>query len=353
MSQSKLFTPSRRRFISSAAGLSALAVAAPLVITSRKAFGAGKLVLVSWGGSYRTAVENALVKPFSQEMGVDVTVIDTPDLAKVKAQQMTGNIEWDVFDAPGALGTAGSKAGFWEPLDPQMAANSDLIVPMKKDLAPLYFFTGGIGWDPARYPEGKHPRNFAEYFDLKKFPGKRTFRNRPSETLEAALLADGVPPNKLYPLDVDRAFKALDRVKPSVVKWVEQTPQSITLLQSKEADFSYVYASRVKTQTDGKYGFSFDQTLNGLEYFAVLKNAPNKANAMAFVAYSLRPDRQAAFMEILGNLPASRKAMPMLKEETRKWMPNMSSPNNAILDDDWWANEFDTVSRRFKEWSLT
>ena len=55
------------------------------------------------------------------------TVIDTHDLAKVKAQQMTGNIEWDVFDAPGALGTAGSKAGFWGPLDPQMAANSDLI----------------------------------------------------------------------------------------------------------------------------------------------------------------------------------------------------------------------------------
>ena len=65
-----------------------------------------------------------------------------------------------------------------------------------------------------------------------------------------------------------------------------------------------------------------------------------------------RPDRQAAFMEQLGNLPASRKAMPMLKEETRKWMPNMTNPNNAILDDDWWANEFDTVSRRFKEWSL-
>src|SRR6185437_7947621 len=99
--------------------------------------------------------------------------------------------------------------------------------------------------------------------------------------------------------------------------------------------------------------FSFDQTINGLEYFAILKNAPNKANAMAFVAYSLRPDRQAAFMELLGNLPASRKAMPMLKEETRKWMPNMSSPNNAILNDDWWADEFDAVSRRFKEWTLS
>ena len=97
MSQSPLSKPSRRRFITSAAGLSTFAIAAPFIITSRKAFGAGKLVLVSWGGSYRTAVETSLVKPFSQEMGVDVTVVDTPDLAKVKAQQMTGNVEWDVL----------------------------------------------------------------------------------------------------------------------------------------------------------------------------------------------------------------------------------------------------------------
>ena len=67
-----------------------------------------------------TSVETALVKPFQQEFGVEVTVIDTPDLAKVKAQQMTGNIEWDVFDAVGAPGAQGSKAGYWEPLDPAM-----------------------------------------------------------------------------------------------------------------------------------------------------------------------------------------------------------------------------------------
>ena len=106
MPQSNLIKPARRRFLSSAAGLATAAVAAPFIITSRKAFGAGKMVLVSWGGSYRTAVEDTLVKPFSQEFGVEVTVLDTPDLAKVKAQQMTGNVEWDVFDAPGALGSA-------------------------------------------------------------------------------------------------------------------------------------------------------------------------------------------------------------------------------------------------------
>ena len=353
MSNQPIQSVERRHALGKLGALASVAVAAPFVITPRRAFAAGKMVLVSWGGSYRTSVETALVKPFQQEFGVDVTVIDTPDLAKVKAQQMTGNIEWDVFDAPGAMGANGSKAGFWEPLDPSIADSKEMLVGMKKDLAPFYLFTGGIGWDPKKFGEGKAPRNFAEYWDVKKFPGLRTFRNRPSETLEAALLADGVPPSKLYPLDIDRAFKALERIKPHVGKWVDETPQSISLLERGEVNFSYVYASRVRTQTGGRYAFSFDQTLNGLEYLAVVKGAPNKANAMKFVQFAMRPDRQAALMDLLGNLPTNRKAQGLMSADARKWMPNMESPNNAILDDDFWADKFDTVSRRFKEWVLS
>lgn len=343
----------RRKVISAMGGAATLALAAPFLITPRRAFAAGKLVLVSYGGTYRTSVEAALVKPFQQEFGVEVTVIDTPDLAKVKAQQMTGNIEWDVFDAVGAPGFQGSKAGYWEPLDPGLFDSKDIVGGVKKDLVPFYMFAGGICWDPAKFGAGKAPRNFAEYFDVKKFPGLRTFRNRPSETLEAALLADGVPPNKLYPLDLDRAFKALERIKPNVGQWVSETPMAITLLERGEVNYSYTYASRVRTQTGGKYGFSFDQNLLGMEYLAILKGAPNKANAMKFVQFAMRPDRQAALMSLLGNIPTSRKAVPLVSEDARKWMANVDNPNNAFLDDEYWADKFDAVGRRFKEWVLT
>lgn len=345
-------SPDRRRILSGLGHGALAAVAAPFIVTSRHARAAGKMVLVSYGGSYRTSVETALVKPFSQEFGVEVTVIDTPDLAKVKAQQMTGNIEWDVFDAVGAPGAQGSKAGYWEPLDPGMFDGKDIVGGVRKDLVPFYMFAGGIGWDPARFGAGKAPRTFAEYWDVKKFPGMRTFRNRASETLEAALLADGVPPSKLYPLDLDRAFKSLERIKPHVVKWVDETPQSIALLERGEANFSYVYASRVRTQTGGKYAFSFDQNLLGTEYLAVVKGAPNKANAMKFVQFAMQPERQAALMTLLGNIPTSRKAMPMIGEDARKWMGNVDNPNNVILSDEFWADRFEVVTRRFKEWVL-
>jgi putative spermidine/putrescine transport system substrate-binding protein len=345
----------RRRFITNAAGIAVAAAAGPLILTSRSATAATqKMTMVSWGGAYREAVEKSLIEPFSKETGVQVTLIDTPDLAKVRAQVTTGNVEWDVFDAPNALGVAGANAGLWEPLDPSQFDRDDLIIDIKNNLLPWYIFVGGIAWDPKRYAAGKYPRNFEQYFDLKAFPGRRTFRNRPSETLEAALLADGVPADKLYPLDIDRAFRALDRIKPSVAKWVDSTPQTLTLLQTGEVDFSYSYASRVRpAQASGiSVDFSFDQTVNGFEYLAVVKNAPNKANAMKFLAFASRPDRQAAFMELLGNTPASKKGIALMSADSRKWIPDMSTGRSVLMDDSWWAGNFDTISRRFKEWAL-
>ena len=354
--KSGLIRPSRRQLLTTIGGGAALTIAAPFVLRNARAAAPSKnLVFVTWGGTYRSSVEEGLIKPFMAETGINVTVIDTPDLAKVKAQITTGNIEWDVFDAPGALGTAGAREGYWEPLPSSLFDASDLSIPATKDLVPFYTFAGGIAYDPKRYPEGKYPKNFAEYFDAKAFPGRRTFRNRPSETLEAALLADGVPPSKLYPLDVERAFKALDRIKPSVAKWVDATPQTITLLQTNEVDFSYSYASRVKTTgaTGAGMAFSFAQTLNGLEYLAVLKDSPNKENALKFVSYALQPKTQAAVMELLGNTPVSKKALPMLSAETRKWLPNMESDQNLVMNEQWWSENFDKLSRRFKEWVLT
>lgn len=351
-----LFHASRRQVLSTIGGGVALGIAAPFVLRNSRAEAASKnLVFVSWGGTYRTAVEEGLVKPFTAETGINVTVIDTPDLAKVKAQVTTGNVEWDVFDAPGALGTGGSKEGYFEPLPASLFDASDLSIPATKDLVPFYTFAGGIAYDPKRYAADKAPKNFIEYFDTKTFPGRRTFRNRPYETLEAALLADGIAPSKLYPLDVDRAFKVLDRIKSSVAKWTDATPQTVSLLQTNEVDFSYTYSARVRatTMTGQGLAFSFAQTLNGVEYLSVLKNAPNRDNALKFVSYALQPKAQAAVMERLGYTPNSKKALTMLSAEARKWMPNMESDQNVILDEQWWSANFEQLSRRFKEWVLT
>ncbi|SDV50712.1 ABC transporter substrate-binding protein [Chitinasiproducens palmae] len=356
MSNESIKATGRRKFLqTTGTALAATAIGAPMVLTSRKALAAGNLVVVSWGGNYRTAVEEALAKPFEKEFGVKVTLIDTPDLAKVKAQVMTRNVEWDVFDAVGPMAMTGSKNGYWEPLDPALFDRSDLIAPMTKEAVPFYGFTGGICWDEKKHPGDTHPQTFADYFDVKKFPGQRTLRNRASETLEIALLADGVPPEKIYPLDVERAFRALNRIKPYIGKWVDQTPQTTTLVETGQVDYSYTYATRAKAAQEGgkPIGFSFKQNLIGLEYLVVLKNAPNKQNAMRYVQFALRPDRQAALMNLHGNTPASKKALPLMKPEVRKWLSDPNNKMNLISNDAWWAEHYDELTLRFKEWVLS
>lgn len=344
---------SRRKFIIGA-GAAGMAASWPLILTPGKAKAAERVVLISWGGVYRESVEANYIKPFTQETGIPVVISDTPDLAKVKAQITSKNVEWDVFDAVGSQAMGGQKEGYWETLDKSVVDTSHLRTGVYPDMAAFYMAAGGIAWDPKRTPDGKHPVDFKSYWDFAKYPGRRSFRTRVSETLEAALVADGVAPRSLYPLDVDRAFKALDRMKPHVGKWIEQTPQTVTLLQQNEVDFTYTYASRVKGAAAGGQSieFSFDQTINLLQYVTVLKGAPNKTAAMKFVAFMLRPDRLAAFCEQLGLAPNSDKAAALQSAEAKKWQPNMSNPNNIIMDDAWWAANFAPLEKRFKEWLL-
>lgn len=345
---------SRRLFLSGTASV----LAAPMVIrASRAAPTSNSVTLTSWGGSYQEILVKYALTPFTEATGIKVNIVPAPDLSKMKAQLLTGNVDWDVYDNSGAVIASGSKQDFWEKLDLSMFDLEDFVIPPSSNSVPIGMYAGGIAWDPKKFGPGNHPSTFAEYFDLKKFPGRRTLRNRPNETLEAALLADGVLPKDIYPIDVDRAFKALDRIKPSIATWITATPQTISLVQMGEVDFTYAISNRVKETTEPGGGtplaFSFEQNLIVTEAVAVPKGAPNKENAMKLIAYLLRPEIQAHAWEKLGVGPISRKAAQMMSPEARKWVPNLNSANGLIIDDVYWANNLDAVSRRFKEWVLT
>ncbi|RWO48412.1 MAG: ABC transporter substrate-binding protein [Mesorhizobium sp.] len=341
------FKPSRRQFI---ATMATGTLAAPFIVRNARA-ATNSLVFVTWGGNYRTAIEESIVKPFMAETGVSVQIIDTPDLAKIKAQVQTGNVQWDVFDAINWQAFFGTSQGLWEELDPALFDAPDLVIPARPDAAPFYNAMGVVAWDANRTPDGKHPTTFAEYFDIEKFPGRRTLRNRASETLEMALLADGVPAAELYPLDLDRAFKKLDTIRSSVVKWVTATPETITLVQRGEADFTYSYPSRVNAAGE-PMSCSFEQTMSQEEYLTVLKGAPNKENAFKFVSFATRPEVQAATMEKLVLAPVSRKGFDILSPAARKWIKNTEAPTNTPINGAWWGENLGAIDRRFKEWVL-
>jgi hypothetical protein len=94
---------------------------------------------------------------------------------------------------------------------------------------------------------GKKPESWADFWDTKAFPGSRALQGPdagPPE-LEFALLADGVPRDRLYPLDVDRAFRVLDEIKGKVREfWVDGASPGL-LLESKKVVASSVWHGRL------------------------------------------------------------------------------------------------------------
>lgn len=342
-----------RRSLLKAAGLVAGSsmIGFPAIVTAQPK----TLTITCWGGSYEAAIQKAFAEPFTKETGIAVTLVNNADLPRMKVQVESKNVSWDVFDSIGPQIMSGVEQGLWETIDTSIVDTSDLIQKTGPDHVGTYSYAGGLGYDPLRHPDGKHPTTYAEFWDVEKFPGRRGLRARISENLEMALLADGVDPNALYPLDIERGFKALDRIKPAIRKWIETTPETVTLIGSKELDFTYTYLSRVlASQKNGmSIAMSMKQTLNSLEYLAVPKHGKNTEAAMKYVAFCLRPDRQAAFAEEVAFAPNSSSALSLLSEQARTQIPDMNDPNSVVINDAWWGKHYDSLQRRFTEWMLT
>lgn len=350
------FSTSRRGLLrGGAAGLVGL-IAAPAVFTGRASAADATLTVTSWGGDYNKSVREVFADPFTKETGIAVTLVDNGDMAKVKAQVQSNAVQWDVIDAPAAFATSGARDKLWEPLDMSIVKPGPLVQGPAPDYMAMYLYSGGLLWDSKRSPDGKHPVDFAGFYDVARFPGRRVMRSLASETLEVALVADGVPPKDLYPLDVERAFRALDRIKPHVSKWAATTPDQVNAVVQNEADFSYSYFNRVKAaqKSGAPLDFSFAQTVNSLDYFAVPKGTKNKEAAMRFIDFCLRPDRQVAWAVRGYYLPNSVAALDEVKNSPSKaFLPDLENGKNVIVNAQWWSDNYTAVQKRYAEWMIT
>lgn len=346
--------PNRRDFLTSAVRAGTLlTLTGPALIPSATAQGATSITVVSFGGSYGEFIRDEWNKAFTAETGIEVVLAAGPDLAKAKAMVQTKNIEWDVFDGAGSTVIAGARENLWEPIDTTVVDPSRFVVPIGRNYMPLYIYSGGVAWNPARTP--KPARNFQQLWDVANYPGRRGLRTRVSETMEAALIADGVDPANIYPLDVERGFRSLERIKKDVKKWFEQTTQGISLIQTNECDYTYTYANRVRVAKESgvSIDFSFDQNINAFSYFAVLRGTPRKEAAMRYLEFVTRPASQAKIAEKLSFAPVAKGAADAISDAAKRWLPSLQSPSNLLVRDDYWADRFIELDRRFKEWILS
>jgi putative spermidine/putrescine transport system substrate-binding protein len=207
--------------------------------------------------------------------------------------------------------------------------------------------------------KGAVPSGWADFWNTRKFPGDRTLigagsGNNPE--LEFALLAAGVPADKLYPLDLDMAFSSYDKIKVDVVKWWETGAVPPQMLTDREVVMASVWNGRMAAlQKAGVPAeISWKQGLSKRDCWAVPKGAANRANAMKFIAFSTMPVPQARLSSLIPYGFVNDKSAGYMTEDQMKVLPSAPDIRAQLVpyNYQWWVDNRDTVITRFNKWLL-
>lgn len=309
-------------------------------------FAAGQITFVSQGGAYQEAQTKAILDPAAKQLQITINQDSSPDAyPAIKAQAAAGKPIWDVIDTPTSNCLRAGQEGLVEKLDFSKIPNA-AAMPEKYRTpysAAYEFYSSVIGYNKKTLK--KIPRNWADFWNVKDFPGGRALRNDAQTTLEAALLADGVPRDKLYPLDVDRAFKKLQQIKPHIAVWWTSGGQSAQLLHDGEVDMEMIWNGRASAvrKDNPNIDFTFNDGLLQDTQLCIVKNAPNLQDAIKFVNVALSPQLQANLPLYIDYGPGNPAAFKTGKITPQRAAELPSSPQNvakqALLSQQWWASD--------------
>ncbi|RUX80186.1 extracellular solute-binding protein, partial [Mesorhizobium sp. M2A.F.Ca.ET.040.01.1.1] len=162
------------------------------------------------------------------------------------------------------------------------------------------------------------PASWADFFDLEKFPGKRTMCKWIQGQLEAVLLADGVKAEDIYPLDVDRAFKKLEPLLPNLIFW-ESGAQSQQLFRDGEVVMGNIWHTRANLlrKENPQFTWTWNNNLMFASAWSVPKGNPAGKKVFDFINSSMEPEGQITLLRIMGNGPSNPKALALMTEDDK------------------------------------
>ena len=332
------------------------------------------LSIATWGGAYGQSQEIAYFEPFTKKTGVKIKT-ETYDgtLAAIKDKIGAGTSPFDIVDVSQGALDALCRDGLLEQLDSSTLTSAPGGQRVSDD-----FLSGGIApcgiasvaWSTAiafdRQAFTKaQPGKIADLLDLQRFPGKRALPNGPRYTLELALLADGVDPADVYtqlatPEGVDRAFKALDKIKAHILWW-DKAEDAISMLMQRKAAMAAGYSGRIFRASVGarqRIDVLWDGQIYDLDLWAIPKAATNKDEAKRFIAFATEPAQMAAQAALIAYGPMRKSAIPLVGKhpsigiEMKPYLP--TAPENfrkaLRFDEAWWNAQGTELAARFQTW---
>ena len=301
------------------------------------------VVFSSWGGAYQEGQRKAMLDKAEEKYGVEIGEDSHTGLAAIKTQVLSGQVNWDIVDLSTPDCERGRKDGLWEELDYDLIPNAANLDPEYRNPYWVGFITYStvLAWNTETVPNP--PQNWAEFWDVESFPGKRALRNRGRDMLEVALLADGVPRDALYPIDVDRAYAKLEEIKPHISVWWTSGGQTAQMAIDNEVDMMVVWNGRIEDaiQDGATWDYTFNDGNIAVECLVVPKGAGDPETAMKVINEMLDAANQAEFTKYILYGPVNEAAYDAgIDPETAKMLP--SHPENMdtqfVMNPDWWSS---------------
>ncbi|WP_164940743.1 ABC transporter substrate-binding protein [Bradyrhizobium zhanjiangense] len=342
---------SRRSLLQSTVGALSVPFVAKATAASaqERLAGSGQVVVYSYGGSFTAGLRKYVFDPFTKATGITVVDVTADDAdPQVKAMHQAGRVDWDTaFVKPSSMPSM-RKAGLFESIDyswwdadalegvPEKARLTDSVLAYESCML--------LAYDERAFKEGG-PKNWADFWDVKKFPGPRgLYALVPTYNISSALFADGVAASDIWPMTddkVERGLKKLDEIKPYVTKWWTSGGESTQLLINNEYVMTSAFDGRAISAI--LQGAPIRMVWGGASGvyspWVVLKGGPNTKNAQKLTAFLNRAEVAAGFMQGTGYPGPNLNQLRYLPEKLRKLVSvNPENAANVVVQDDNWLS---------------
>ncbi len=332
-----------------------------------------EILIATWGGAYGEAQQKAVFAPFTLSSGIAIRAVEHTGGAKLLNSISGKSTGWDLADVPYHVAVEACSKGVIAAIEPadirDPAGNSIdrtdfLPEAISRCAVGTSVWSSLIGYDRTRYPR-EAPTKLEDFFDTRRFPGKRGLPMRPHYVLEMALMADGVDPARVYPLldsdiGVARAFARLDTIREQIVWW-QSSREPVTLLKQRKVAMAVGFNGRFFTEMaarDTALGLLWDGQIYDMAVWVIPRSTAHLPTALKFISFAVRPDIMARQASLLPYGPTRRSAARQVSKhaslsiDLAVWLP--TAPDNfrraLHVDEAWWSKNSTRLIKRFRSW---
>ncbi|UPY37447.1 extracellular solute-binding protein [Sediminicoccus sp. KRV36] len=331
-------------------GLAALGAAA-LGGHDAQAQAARQLVMVNWGGIANQGFGRFYGEPFQAANAGWRVVQDStgPSAGRIRSMVESGRTTWDLCDSSHTSAYLLGGMNLLNPIDYNIVKRDDVIAPvfaLEHGAAP-YSFSNVLVYDSTKFPEA--PTGWADFWDLRKFPGTRLLRRDAAGVLDAAQMSLGKDMANLYPLDVRASLARVREIRRNLVFW-NGGAESEQFMRTGEAVMGQIWHTRAKVleqESNGRFKFIWNQAILQPGIFVSPRGNPGGEMAQRLLASMLAsPENQVELLKFLGNGPTNPRAAALVPEEFRRFNP--TEPANARVqlaqNGRWWGENYARVN---------